>query len=107
MSAKRTKEAHKISSRYRLILTGTPVMNQLDDFYSLVTFFSHGIGLIGNRLKVNFMLFTFLVKVVFNLESKHQIWLNSELNTKIRLKMRERKTRGQMIFGLGIREQLS
>ena len=49
MSAKRTKEAHKLTSRRRLILTGTPVMNQLDDFYSLVTFFSHGIGLIGPR----------------------------------------------------------
>ena len=50
MSAKRTKEAHKLNSRRRLILTGTPIMNQLDDFYSLVEFFSFGYGLLADNM---------------------------------------------------------
>ena len=32
----------ELNSKYRLLLTGTPVMNKLGDFHSLVRFFSQG-----------------------------------------------------------------
>ena len=37
-----------LNSKYRLLLTGTPVMNKLGDFHSLVSFFSQG-ELLGNK----------------------------------------------------------
>ena len=37
-----------LNSKYRLLLTGTPVMNKLSDFHSLVAFFSQGV-LLGTK----------------------------------------------------------
>lgn len=50
MSSKRSKAAHTIDSKRRLILTGTPIMNQLDDFFALVEFFSFSYGLIAENM---------------------------------------------------------
>ena len=47
LTTKRTKETHKLRSKKRLLLTGTPIMNNLTDFYALVKFFSHD-TLLGN-----------------------------------------------------------
>lgn len=47
LTTKRTKETHKLRSKKRLLLTGTPIMNNMTDFYALVKFFSHD-TLLGN-----------------------------------------------------------
>ena len=47
LRTKRAKETHKLRSKKRLLLTGTPVMNSMTDFYALVKFFSHD-TLLGN-----------------------------------------------------------
>ena len=47
LTTKRTKETHKLRSKKRLLLTGTPIMNNMTDFYALVKFFSHD-DLLGN-----------------------------------------------------------
>ena len=47
LKTKRTKETHKLRSKKRLLLTGTPIMNNMTDFYALVKFFSHD-DLLGN-----------------------------------------------------------
>ena len=47
-SAKRTKEARKLVTYRRLLLTGTPIMNKLTDFYTLVSFMSQDEIFLGN-----------------------------------------------------------
>ena len=47
---KQSKAVNELRSHHRLLLTGTPVMNKLTDFWSLVSFFSSG-ELLGSRVE--------------------------------------------------------